>query len=134
MAEETTDLQRTFPRAMLLGLAVTGVIYLLVAVLAPALVPATDLAAAGSGALLRVLEAGAPAFPQAVFAGIGLIAVINSTLINMLMASRLLYGMANEGIIPRPFGAVHPRRRTPPRPRTKVPPVTSSRLAPRTSL
>jgi amino acid transporter len=34
-------------------------------------------------------------------------------LINMLMASRLLYGMANEGIIPRPFGGVHPRRRTP---------------------
>ena len=67
----------------------------------------------GSGALLRVLEVGAPAFPQALFAGIGLIAVINSALINMLMASRLLYGMANESIIPRPFGVVHPRRRTP---------------------
>lgn len=113
MAEETSDPQRTFPRAMLLGLGVTGVIYLLVAVLAATLVPATDLAAAGSGALLRVLEVGAPAFPQAVFAVIGLIAVVNSALINMLMASRLLYGMANEGIIPRPFGAVHPRRRTP---------------------
>lgn len=113
MAEETTDPQRTFPRAMLLGLVITGVIYLLVAVLASTLVPATDLAAVGSGALMRVLEVGAPAFPQAVFAGIGLIAVINSALINMLMASRLLYGMANEGIIPRPFGAVHPRRRTP---------------------
>ena len=113
MAEETTNPQRTFPRAMLLGLVITAVIYLLVTLLASTLVPATDLGAAGSGALLRVLEVGAPAFPQAVFAGIGLIAVINSALINMLMASRLLYGMANEGIIPRPFGAVHPRRRTP---------------------
>ena len=62
MAEETTDPQRTFPRAMLWGLVVTAVIYLLVTVLASTLVPATDLGAAGSGALLRVLEVGAPAF------------------------------------------------------------------------
>lgn len=113
MAEETRDPGRTFPRAILLGMAVTAAIYLVIAGLASTLVPATDLAAEGSGALLRVLQVGAPGFPLKVFAAIGLIAVVNSALINMLMASRLLYGMANEGIIPRPFGAVHRRRRTP---------------------
>jgi amino acid transporter len=40
-------------------------------------------------------------------------AVTNSALINMMMASRLLYGMSRERIIPRAFGAVHPLRRTP---------------------
>ena len=60
-----------------------------------------------------MLEAGAPGFPLAVFAAIGLFAVVNSALINMLMASRLLYGMANERILPRVFGRVHPTRRTP---------------------
>jgi APA family basic amino acid/polyamine antiporter len=60
-----------------------------------------------------VLKAGAPGFPLAVFAAIGLFAVVNSALINMLMASRLLYGMANERILPRIFGTVHPTRRTP---------------------
>ena len=55
-----------------------------------------------------MLEAGAPGFPLAVFAVIGLFAVVNSALINMLMASRLLYGMANERILPRLFAFVHP--------------------------
>jgi amino acid transporter len=40
-------------------------------------------------------------------------AVANSALINMLMASRLLYGMANERVLPRVLGRVHPTRRTP---------------------
>ncbi|KJK42510.1 amino acid permease, partial [Lentzea aerocolonigenes] len=68
---------------------------------------------AGSGALLKVISVGAPGFPLWIFALIGLLAVINSALINMLMASRLLYGMSNEQIIPRFFGTVHPFRRTP---------------------
>jgi APA family basic amino acid/polyamine antiporter len=39
--------------------------------------------------------------------------VANSALINMLMASRLLYGMANERVLPRVLGRVHRTRRTP---------------------
>ncbi|HEX3207334.1 MAG TPA: APC family permease, partial [Propionibacteriaceae bacterium] len=113
MAEECRDPVRIVPRAMLLGMGVAAAIYVVVAVLSSVLVPAEELAAAGSSALFRVLEAGAPGFPLAVFAAIGLFAVVNSALINMLMASRLLYGMANERIIPRPFAFVHPERRTP---------------------
>ena len=113
MAEETVDPPRMFPRAMLLGMGIAAAVYVTVAVLSSVLVPAADLADAGSDALFRVLEAGAPAFPLGVFAAIGLFAVINTALINMLMASRLLYGMANERIIPRPFGRVHQTRRTP---------------------
>ena len=58
-------------------------------------------AAAESGALLEVINVGAPGFPRWIFEWIGVFAVINSALINMLMASRLLYGMANERILPR---------------------------------
>ncbi len=113
MAEECHDPPRIFPRAMLVGMAVAATIYVLVAVLSSMLVPAADLAAAKSSALFRVLEAGAPGFPLALFAVIGLFAVVNSALINMLMASRLLYGMSNERIIPTIFGRVHAGRRTP---------------------
>jgi amino acid transporter len=113
MAEECKDPVRIFPRAMLLGMGVAAAIYVVITVLSSMLVPAGELAAAKSGALFRVLEAGAPGFPLAVFAAIGLFAVVNSALINMLMASRLLYGMANERIIPRILGTVHPSRRTP---------------------
>jgi len=113
MAEECHNPTRIFPRAMLIGMGVAAAIYVVIAVLSSMLVPADELAAAKSDALFRVLEAGAPGFPLAVFAAIGLFAVVNSALINMLMASRLLYGMSNERIIPRVFGTVHPSRRTP---------------------
>ena len=113
MAEETVDPPRTFPRAMLLAMGITAAIYLVVAVLASALVPTEQLAAAESGALLRVVQVASPAFPAVLFAAITLFAVTNTALINMMMASRLLYGMASEKIIPGVFGRVHPRRRTP---------------------
>jgi APA family basic amino acid/polyamine antiporter len=40
-------------------------------------------------------------------------AVSNTALINMLMASRLIYGMARQHVLPPVLGAVHPKRRTP---------------------
>jgi amino acid transporter len=40
-------------------------------------------------------------------------AVANTALINMLMASRLVYGMSRERVLPDVLGKVHPARRTP---------------------
>ncbi|MEU4221818.1 APC family permease [Actinoplanes sp. NPDC026623] len=112
MAEEIKDPVRIFPKVMLTGLGVTGLIYVLVAVSAITLVSPADLSE-GEAPLLKVVEAGAPGFPLSVFAFITMFAVANSALINMLMASRLLYGMANERVLPRFLGRVHPVRRTP---------------------
>jgi amino acid transporter len=64
MAEECHSPARIFPRAMLLGMGVAAAIYVAVAVLSSMLVPADDLAGAGSGALFLVLDAGAPGFPR----------------------------------------------------------------------
>ncbi len=112
MAEETKDPVRIFPRVMLIGLTVTGVIYVLVSISSVALVSPEDLGE-GDAPLLKVVEAGASAFPLWIFAFITMFAVANSALINMLMASRLLYGMANERVLPRILGRLHPGRRTP---------------------
>jgi amino acid transporter len=112
MAEETKDPVRIFPKVMLLGLCVTGVIYILVSISSVALVSPADLGE-GDAPLLKVVEAGASAFPLWVFAFITMFAVANSALINMLMASRLLYGMANERVLPRVLGRLHRGRRTP---------------------
>lgn len=115
MAEECTHPVRDFPRMMLTGLTITGVIYVLVAITAVALVPVGNLVDDSRGsALTQVVAAGAPNLPFAtIFPFIGMFAVANSALINMLMASRLLYGMANQGVLPRAFGRVAPTRRTP---------------------
>jgi APA family basic amino acid/polyamine antiporter len=115
MAEECHDPVRDFPRMMLTGLGLTGTIYVLVSITAVALVPVGDLTNPDKGqALTQVVAAGAPDLPfDTIFPFIGMFAVANSALINMLMASRLLYGMANQDVLPRVFGKVHPTRRTP---------------------
>ncbi|MFD7155173.1 APC family permease [Kribbella sp. NPDC059898] len=112
MAEETKDPVRIFPRMMLIGLSITGVIYVLVAISAVALVSPDELNK-GATPLLKVVQAGAPGFPLEVFAWITMFAVANSALINMLMASRLLYGMSHERVLPGPLGRVLHKRRTP---------------------
>ncbi|TCC47661.1 APC family permease [Kribbella capetownensis] len=112
MAEETKDPVRIFPKMMLTGLCITGVIYVLVAISAVTLVSPEDLNE-GATPLLKVVQAGAPGFPLEVFAWITMFAVANSALINMLMASRLLYGMSHEQVLPGPLGRVLRRRRTP---------------------
>jgi APA family basic amino acid/polyamine antiporter len=112
MAEETRDPVRIFPKVMLTGICATGVIYVLVAISSVALVSPAELGE-GETPLLKVVQAGAPGFPLSLFAWITMFAVANSALINMMMASRLLYGMANEQVLPRILGRVHPKRRTP---------------------
>ncbi len=87
-------------------MVIAATIYLLVAVTSSLLVPADVLA--GASGRCSTWSVGRARFPLKIFSAIGLFAVINSALINMLMASRLLYGMANEGLIPRQFGTVHP--------------------------
>jgi amino acid transporter len=113
MAEETKNPEEIFPKIMLTGLGITGAIYILVSITAIALVPAGELGA-GDAPLTKVVAAGAPNLPvDQVFPLIAMFAVANSALINMMMASRLLYGMANQRVLPRPFGRVLPGRRTP---------------------
>src|SRR5918993_113924 len=112
MVEETTNPQRDFPLAFFIGISITGVVYMLVAFFTTALVP-IDVLRETDQDLLEVVRAGAPWFPLVVFSVIAMVAVGNTSLINLMMASRLLYGMSNERAIPRVFGAVHERRRTP---------------------
>ena len=133
VAEETRDPSRAYPRALFGGLAIAGALYLLVTIGASMVVPTGDLVGS-SGALLEVVDQGPLGIPEKLFAAIGLLALSNGALINMIMASRLLYGMAQEGVMPRPFakvlraGARRGRRSSSPRrlPRCSSPPATSA--------
>ena len=112
MVEETKDPLKTFPKILLLGISITGVIYLLVSISSVTLVPPEQLGD-GETPLLKVVAAGAPNFPLALFGFITMFAVANSALLNMLMASRLVYGMSREHVLPSVLGRVHAARRTP---------------------
>jgi amino acid transporter len=110
MAEEVQDPVRSFPPALLTGIVGASIIYLLVAFTAAMTVP-LDVLTESSGPLLEIVKEGVPDLnADTAFSAIAMIAVSNTMLINMLMASRLLYGMANQGVLPAPFALVSPRR------------------------
>jgi basic amino acid/polyamine antiporter, APA family len=113
MAEETKDPVRTFPKVLLSGLTIAGIVYVLVSIIAVALVPIGELRES-STPLVDVVEAAAPNLPiDTLFPFITMFAVSNTALINMLMASRLIYGMARQHVLPPVLGAVHRTRHTP---------------------
>ena len=112
LAEEAQEPQRSYPRAIFGGLAIGGVIYASVAIIASMAVP-TEKLAASDGPLLEVVQLGPLAVNTKIFAAVALFSLANTILINLITASRLLYGMAQERVIPAPFRTVHPKRRTP---------------------
>lgn len=113
MAEETKDPGRIFPKMLLTGLGIAGVVYVLVSIVSVALVPIGTLEASDTP-LVEVVKAGAPGLPiDKILPFITMFAVSNTALINMLMASRLIYGMARQHVLPPVLGSVHPRTRSP---------------------
>jgi basic amino acid/polyamine antiporter, APA family len=113
MAEETKDPSRIFPKVMLTGLGITVIVYLLVSITAVAIVPIGQLSESPTP-LLEVVQIGAPGLPvDVIYPFLSMFAVANTALINMLMASRLLYGMARQDVLPRFLGKVHSNRRSP---------------------
>ena len=115
MVEETKEPERIFPRTMITGLGIAVVIYMLVAISTVVVLTSDQIADAAEGrALLEVVRVGAPDFPiDKIFPFLAVFAVANTSLINMLMASRLLYGLAHQDVLPRTLGKVSPRRRSP---------------------
>ncbi len=112
VAEEARDPSRAFPRALFGGLLIAGVIYLLVTLTASMVVETGQLSGS-SGPLLEVVRQGPLGISTKLFSFIALLAVINGALINMIMASRLVYGMSKQRIVPEVFGRVLNERRTP---------------------
>ncbi|GAB3218396.1 APC family permease [Mycolicibacterium hippocampi] len=113
MAEETKDPVKTFPKILLSGLSIAGLVYILVSIVAVALVPVGELKESDTP-LVEVVKAGAPGLPiDDILPFITMFAVSNTALINMLMASRLIYGMARQRVLPPVLGSVHPTRRSP---------------------
>ncbi|MGH3346375.1 MAG: APC family permease [Nocardioides sp.] len=117
MVEETQEPERIFPRTMLTALGIAVILYMLVAVSVVTVLTPTQISEineAEGRALLEVVSVGAPDFPiDRLFPFLACFAVANTSLINMMMASRLLYGLANQDVLPRTLGKVSPNSRAP---------------------
>jgi len=111
MAEEARRPERSLPRAILISLGLSTLLYALVTAVTILAIPHEELAASSAPLLLVAEEAAW--FSSDLFAAIALIAVANGVLIELVMLGRLLYGMTRRGWLPSWLGALHPRLRTP---------------------
>lgn len=111
VAEEVKDPARNLPRAILLSIAVSTVLYLLVALVAVLSLDLPELA--GSRAPLALVYERATGSAPVIIGLISLFAVVNGALIQIIMSARMFYGMSREGWHHAAFGAVHPVTRTP---------------------
>jgi basic amino acid/polyamine antiporter, APA family len=111
MAEETRDPERTVPRAILVTLAITILIYLLLATIA-ALTPESA-AVASSRAPMATLFENLSGLSGKPVATVSALAMVNGILVQLVMAARVLYGMASDGQLPRILARIDRRRHTP---------------------
>lgn len=112
LAEECKNPQRDLPRAILVSIAVSTIIYMAVTLVLLFTVPLTEIGVSKTP-LLLVFEAAHLPKVQPSFALVAILAITNTGLINLIMASRLMYGMSEEGLLPKVFGRVHAGRQTP---------------------
>ena len=112
VAEEVREPERNVPLGLILAMAMAATLYIAVAVTAVSVVPWQDLAEA-PGPITEVVARAAPVIPPVVFTLITLFAVANTALVNYITSSRLIYGMARQGLLPEALGKVHEGRRTP---------------------
>ncbi|HPD09740.1 MAG TPA: APC family permease [Methanoregulaceae archaeon] len=111
-SEETTDPERTVPRALMVALAVCTVLYVLVCFSAVSVVGWEGLAASDAPFAAVAVAAWGPGAAR-LLSVIALFATANTVLLMLLASSRISYGMARSGTLPRPLARVHATRRTP---------------------
>ena len=110
VAEEVKEPRRNIPLGIILALFISSALYLLIALVAVLSLPVAELSA--SNAPLADLVAGAGWSPLSIGI-ISLFAAVNGILVQMIMASRMAYGMALQNTAPAVFARIHPRSRTP---------------------
>lgn len=107
VAEEVKRPARNLPRAIFLSVGVTGVLYFSVTLVTVLTVPQAALIASKAPLSLAV-DQGAAALTI-----VGMLAGVNGGLVQIVMASRVAYGMARKGQAPSVFAHVHRWTRTP---------------------
>ncbi|MHA1536652.1 MAG: APC family permease [Alphaproteobacteria bacterium] len=111
MAEETADVGKTLPLAILLAVGISTLLYVLVALVSVMSVPPAELAGERAPLVAVLTRAGFES--SRAFAGIALLATANGVMIEIILVARLAYGMARRGLLPAWFASVHARTRTP---------------------
>ncbi len=111
VAEEVKDPVRTIPKAILLTLVLATVLYLGTSITVLLVVPIDVLST--SAAPLALVFSNAPEVIKQGFSAVAIVATVNGVLIQMIMASRVIYGLADRDHLPKVLAIVPKATQTP---------------------
>jgi len=111
VAEEVKDPARSFPIAIAATLGVTMVLYFSISTVAVSLVDPVELGLSTAPITLVAERTGL--LSPLLFSGIGAVSTLNGILIQIIMASRVLYGLSRQAKLASPFSHISPRTHTP---------------------
>ena len=111
ISEEAKDPARSMRIAILGSLAISTILYILVSVASLSLMTPADLAASDAP-FADLLASRGPGY-QGFISVIGLVAIINGALVQLIMASRVIFGLARSGKLPSVLGTVNKKFNTP---------------------
>ena len=109
LSEETIDAHRTVPRALLLALAISTLLYVCVAVVSVSVLGA-DRLALSQQPLTDVMQDAVGGVAVNIVAVIALVTTLNTTLLVVTASSRMMFGMASKGDLPQWFQTLRNRR------------------------
>jgi amino acid transporter len=111
IAEEVRQPRRSLPIAILVALLLTGLLYFAVVLALVLSVPLEELAASETPLARAVADIHPAAVPA--MNAVGALAGVNGALVQLVMSSRVVYGMSDRGLGPRGLAHLAPRTRTP---------------------
>jgi len=112
ITEETKDPKKIAPKALIFSIVITTLIYILVAISAVSLAPWNTLAESNAPLAYIVSNTmGQNAF--LLMSIIALFATANTVLVLLVVGAREVYGMSNDGSLPKFLSRIHNKRRTP---------------------
>jgi len=112
VAEEVRNPKKVIPRAIILSVMISGIIYVLVSLAVVRVISWEDLSLS-SAPLADIVERGLGKQGHTIFSGIALFAITNTVLITLIAGSRMIYGMARERSFPDIFTKIHYKTKTP---------------------
>ena len=109
LAEETHNPHQTVPRALILALGISTIVYVLVAIVAVSVL-GPSLLAASEQPLTDVMREAIGGVSVKIIGIVALATTANTTLLATTAASRMIYSMSESGVLPARWGAVHDKR------------------------
>ncbi|MGH1439937.1 MAG: APC family permease [Cellvibrionaceae bacterium] len=94
MAEEVKDAERALPRAIIIAVLVSTFVYIVVAIVAVVAIPLSELAT--SPAPMAIIVSQSSWFPVVLLSLISVVAILNGAIVQLLMASRVIYGLCRQ--------------------------------------